>query len=199
MNYFLTTMLDFQPIIVGAGCLALGFVYGRHRRAMDQQPQQTAAGIFLEKSDEKLCNSSSSSVQPFHQLHPETHDEMMTRGPASSPTTPRMKTKMAAFENDDDDGRSRSSEESSPGEEDIIAADTRQQERCTATKRHLAQQVIDVLDRHSSGMVSSQFGLSMQSDLLNNVLSFSELFQISLCPLQMLAERSCSSEYHQQS
>jgi hypothetical protein len=81
---------------------------------MDQQPQQTAASSFLEKSDEKLCNSSSSSVQPFHHSHPETHDEMMTRGPASSPTTPRVKTKMAAFENDDDDGRSRSSEESSP-------------------------------------------------------------------------------------
>ncbi len=76
---------------------------------MDQQPQQTAAGSFLEKSDEKLCSSSSSNVQPFHQSHPETHDEMMTRGPASSPTTPRMKTKMAAFENDDDDGKNRSS------------------------------------------------------------------------------------------
>ncbi len=82
---------------------------------MDPQPQQTAAGSFLEKSDEKLCNSSSSSVQqPFHHSHPETHDDLMTRGPASLPTTPRMKTKMAAFENDDDDGRSRSSEESSP-------------------------------------------------------------------------------------
>jgi hypothetical protein len=85
------------------------------------------------------------------------------------------------------------------GEEDIIAADTRQQERCTATKRHVAQQVVDVPDRHSSGMVSSQFGFSMQSNLLNNLLSFSELFQISLFPLQMPAERSCSSEYHQQS
>jgi hypothetical protein len=85
------------------------------------------------------------------------------------------------------------------GEEDIIGADTRQQERWTTKKRHLAQQVVDVLDRHSSGMVSSQFGFSMQSNLLNNLLSFSELFQISLFPLQMPAERSCSSEYHQQS
>jgi hypothetical protein len=89
------------------------------------------------------------------------------------------------------------------GEEDIIAADTRQQERCTTMKRHLAQQIVDVLDRHSSGMVSSQFGFSMQSNLqsnlLNNLLSLSELFQISLFPLQIPAERSCSSEYYQQS
>ncbi|KAG0629249.1 hypothetical protein M758_1G088700 [Ceratodon purpureus] len=34
MNYLTSTMQDYQPILVGAGCLALGYMYGRHCRAV---------------------------------------------------------------------------------------------------------------------------------------------------------------------
>ncbi|KAH8972963.1 hypothetical protein BDL97_01G019700 [Sphagnum fallax] len=119
---YLATMVDLQAIIVGTGCLALGFAYGRHRRS-NNRPK--LAGL-LEKSN-GVC-SRSIIVQPFPQ-----QKHAMT----STLPTPRMRT--VAFQND----RSQY-EESSPDEQDIAS-----HKRCT--KRHLTE-VVDLLDRHSSDM-----------------------------------------------
>lgn len=80
---YLATMVDLQAIIVGTGCLALGFAYGRHRRS-NNRPK--LAGL-LEKSN-GVC-SRSIIVQPFPQ-----QKHAMT----STLPTPRMRT--VAFQND---------------------------------------------------------------------------------------------------
>lgn len=80
---YLATMVDLQAIIVGTGCLALGFAYGRHRRSKNRPK---LAGL-LEKSN-GVC-SRSIIVQPFPQ-----QKHAMT----STLPTPRMRT--VAFQND---------------------------------------------------------------------------------------------------
>lgn len=43
MDYLTSTIQDYQPILVGAGCLALGYMYGRHCRAVMENQSDAPA------------------------------------------------------------------------------------------------------------------------------------------------------------
>jgi hypothetical protein len=61
MNYITSTFQDYQPIFVGAGCLAMGYMFGKHCRSMIENcvkiPMASDATCCMQSESNYISNN----------------------------------------------------------------------------------------------------------------------------------------------